>query len=249
MDVLTFLHNFIWSHVSDLMRYCDGSDKGTASVHQVLCKSQKKMWRGPWQWLDKHSGKEAWPEKSRQLGSKVRSMFIIFFDIKWIVHKEFVLLDQTVNSIYCCDILWWLCEILLRLRPELRWQKDWLLHHNNAPSYIPFSPGFFCYQKQHDCRPPLSMLAWLGSLRLFSVSLIERSPFWHNWGDRGRIAGDAEDPHRTQVLGIVHVRERGLLGGWWWPVGPKLVFDHMRAKIVEIMDTHGKFKSFVIWYM
>jgi hypothetical protein len=30
--------------------------------------------------------------------------------MKWIVHREFVLADQTVNSASYCDILWWLHE-------------------------------------------------------------------------------------------------------------------------------------------
>jgi hypothetical protein len=34
--------------------------------------------------------------KVRQVKSKVKSMLIIFFDIKGIVHKEFVLIGQTV---------------------------------------------------------------------------------------------------------------------------------------------------------
>jgi hypothetical protein len=37
-----FLCPFICSCVSGLMRFRDGSDKGTASVHQILCKSQRK---------------------------------------------------------------------------------------------------------------------------------------------------------------------------------------------------------------
>jgi hypothetical protein len=32
--------------------------------------------------------------------SEAKSMLIIFFDIKGIVHKEFVLVGQTVNSTY-----------------------------------------------------------------------------------------------------------------------------------------------------
>jgi hypothetical protein len=28
----------------------------------------------------------------------------------------------------------------------------------------------------------------------------------------------------SETLGTVHMRGRGLLRGWWWPVGPKLVF-------------------------
>jgi hypothetical protein len=37
-------------------------------------------------------------KKAKQVKSKVKSMLIIFFDIKGIVHKEFVLASQTVSS-------------------------------------------------------------------------------------------------------------------------------------------------------
>jgi hypothetical protein len=43
--------------------------------------------------------------KARQLKSKGKSLLIIFFDIKRIVHKEFVLAGQTVNCTYYCDVL------------------------------------------------------------------------------------------------------------------------------------------------
>jgi hypothetical protein len=39
-------------------------------------------------------------KKERQVKSKVKSLFIIFLGIKRIVHKEFVLAGQTVNSAY-----------------------------------------------------------------------------------------------------------------------------------------------------
>jgi hypothetical protein len=55
--------------------------------------------------------------------SKVKSMFIIFFDIKRIIHEEFVLADQTVNSAYYCDVLRRLYETVRRLRPELWHQR------------------------------------------------------------------------------------------------------------------------------
>jgi hypothetical protein len=50
---------------------------------------------------------------------KVKSMLIIFFDIKGIIHKEFVLAGQIVTSAYYCDILWRLRENVRRFRPEL----------------------------------------------------------------------------------------------------------------------------------
>jgi hypothetical protein len=75
-------------------------------------------------------------------------MFIIFFDIKVFVHKEFVLADQPVNSAYCCDVLWRLHKNVKRLCPKLWGQKIWLLHHDNASSH-----QGNVQQKQHDCRP------------------------------------------------------------------------------------------------
>jgi hypothetical protein len=35
--------------------------------------------------------------------SKVKNILIILFDIKGIVHKEFILVSQTVNFAYSCD--------------------------------------------------------------------------------------------------------------------------------------------------
>jgi hypothetical protein len=51
-------------------------------------------------------------KKARQVRSKVKSMLNICFDIMGVVHKEFVLPGQTVNSAYFCDILWRLSENL-----------------------------------------------------------------------------------------------------------------------------------------
>jgi hypothetical protein len=88
-------------------------------------------------------------------------------------------------------------------------------------SHFRFTWGFFTKIKD-DCRPPPTPFAKLGPLRLFSVSPIEdkteRSPFWHNLGDRGIIAGTAEHPHRTQLPGCVF----------------------KMAEALETVDTHGR---------
>jgi hypothetical protein len=70
-------------------------------------------------------------------------MLIVFFDIKGIVRKEFVLVCQTVNSAYFCDVLRRLRENLRRFRPEIWRQKNWLLHHDNAPSHTSFFSRHF----------------------------------------------------------------------------------------------------------
>jgi hypothetical protein len=66
-------------------------------------------------------------------------MLIISFDIKGTVHEEFVMTDQTVNSAYYTVTVYGDChENVRRLRPELWRQKNWLLHHDDAPSHTPF---------------------------------------------------------------------------------------------------------------
>jgi hypothetical protein len=60
---------------------------------------------------------------ARQVKSKLKSMLIIFFDIRGIVHKEFIVEGQTFSSACQCDILWRLRENVQRLRPELWRQK------------------------------------------------------------------------------------------------------------------------------
>jgi hypothetical protein len=41
----------------------------------------------------------------------IRSVLVIFLDIKTIVHKEFVLAGPEVNSSYYCDVLWLLLKM------------------------------------------------------------------------------------------------------------------------------------------
>jgi hypothetical protein len=68
---------------------------------------------------------------------KIKIMIIIFFDIKGTLHKESVMAGQTTNFAYCDDLRR-LRKNVCKLRPELWRQKNWLLHHDNAPSHAFF---------------------------------------------------------------------------------------------------------------
>jgi hypothetical protein len=147
-----------------------------------LCKSQKKFDGDPGNdktsvWGEKHelyteSPTSQKPKKARQAKGKVRSMLIIFFDFKGILQKEFVLVGQTVNSAYYCDVLRRLRENVAKTVPELWLQKNSLLQHDNASSHISFLTRTFLIKKQHGCCPHPTY---------FSVSPIEdkaeRPPF------------------------------------------------------------------------
>jgi hypothetical protein len=78
--------------------------------HQILCKSWKKCdgdhgndntnVRGRKYELYVESPNSLGPRKVRQVKSKFKSILIILLDIKDIIHKEFVLAGQTLNSAY-----------------------------------------------------------------------------------------------------------------------------------------------------
>ena len=80
-----------------------------------------------------HTAGSPKPKKARMSKSKVKTMLIVFFDAKGIVHKEFVPQGQTVNAAYYVDVLEKLRRRVVRTRKEIA--ATWRLHHDNAPSH------------------------------------------------------------------------------------------------------------------
>ena len=87
------------------------------------------------QWKTKNSPR---PKKVREVRSNVKTMLIVFFDCRGIIHKEFVPHGQTVNQHYL-EVLRRLRENVRRKRPELWASGDWLLHHDNTPPHTALS--------------------------------------------------------------------------------------------------------------
>jgi histone-lysine N-methyltransferase SETMAR len=56
-----------------------------------------------------------------------------FFDVKGIVHREFVPPNSMVNSDFYCDVLRCLRENVQRKGLELWRNHNWILHHDNTP--------------------------------------------------------------------------------------------------------------------
>jgi len=79
------------------------------------------------------------PKKARQVRSNVKTMLICFFDVRGIVHKEFVPPGQTVNQEFYLGVLRRLRENVRRKRPDLWRSGDWFLHHDNAPAHTALS--------------------------------------------------------------------------------------------------------------
>jgi hypothetical protein len=59
--------------------------------------------------------------------SQMKTMLITFFDIKGIVHFEFIPQGQKVNQAYYVETL----KLCIGKRPGL-WPINWILHHDNA---------------------------------------------------------------------------------------------------------------------
>jgi len=74
-------------------------------------------------------------KKARQRISKFKATMIVFFDIRRIVHVDWVPEGQTVNKVYYKEVLTNLREWLRRRRPEMWKNVSWVLHQDNAPAH------------------------------------------------------------------------------------------------------------------
>jgi hypothetical protein len=124
----------------------------TASVRQILCIFRKKCNGDSGYDYTVIQGRKHEPytkipnssrlEKAIKPKSKTSSMIIIFLDIKWIVHKDFILAGQAVNSTYYCDVLWQLLENVRRFRPELGGKRPGCFITTHRLTLL-FPPGHF----------------------------------------------------------------------------------------------------------
>lgn len=87
---------------------------------------QSSEWRLP---------NEPKPKKPRQSKSKIKTLLTVFFDIRGIVHYEFLPAGQTVNKEYYLAVMKRLRDAIRRKRPDLWANKSWILHHDNAPAH------------------------------------------------------------------------------------------------------------------
>ena len=85
------------------------------------------------------------PKKARMSRPKVKTMVIVFFDSRGIVHKEFVPPGQKVNQAFYKDILERLRKRVQRVRTDIA--DNWVLHHDNAPSHTALAIREFMAKK------------------------------------------------------------------------------------------------------
>ena len=100
-------------------------DESWAYGHDPETKQQSSQWKSP--------GSPR-PKKVTQSCSATKSMLIMFFDIRGIVHHEFAPEGQTVYARFYCSFLHRLREDIRRNWPEV-WHADNCLLHDNAPAH------------------------------------------------------------------------------------------------------------------
>jgi len=95
-------------------------------------------------------------------------MLICFFDIKRLVHFEFVPQGQTVNQLFYLEVLKGLRDSVRRKRSELWLSGEWLLHHDSAPVHTALSVRQF--RTKNVMTTASHPLPRLGTLRFFPVT-------------------------------------------------------------------------------
>jgi histone-lysine N-methyltransferase SETMAR len=69
------------------------------------------------------------------MGRSSTKTTLVFFDIRGIVHREFVPQGQTTDTKFYCEVLRCLRENIRRKQIDLWRAKNWILHDNNAPCH------------------------------------------------------------------------------------------------------------------
>ncbi|UYV72760.1 hypothetical protein LAZ67_10000554 [Cordylochernes scorpioides] len=101
-------------------------DEAWVYGYDVETKAQSSQWKLP---------HEPRPKKARQVRSNVKVLLTVFFDCRGVVHHEFLPQGKTVNKEYYLQVMRNLREAIRQKRPDLWKNKNWLLHHDNAPAH------------------------------------------------------------------------------------------------------------------
>ena len=111
-----------------VMEKCGGDGRDAADSLQRSCSKQNA------------SVRMVFPFQTRRNDdSRSTSFRSCFFDVRGIVHSEFVPPGQTVNQSFYLEVLRRLRHDLRKKRPELWQTGDWFFHHDNAPVHTALS--------------------------------------------------------------------------------------------------------------
>ena len=113
-------------HDPNLLQRVITGDESWVYGYDVETKAQSSQWK---------LSHEPRPKKARQIRSNVKVLLTVFFDCRGVVHHEFLPQGGTVNKEYYLQVMRNLREAIRQKRPDLWKNKNWLLHHDNAPAH------------------------------------------------------------------------------------------------------------------
>ncbi|UYV84537.1 hypothetical protein LAZ67_X002498 [Cordylochernes scorpioides] len=113
-------------HDPNLLQRVITGDEAWVYGYDVETKAQSSQWKLP---------HEPRPRKTRQVRSNVKFLLTGFFDCRSVVHHEFLPQGRRVNKEYYLQVMRNLREAIRQKRPDLWKNKNWLLHHHNAPAH------------------------------------------------------------------------------------------------------------------
>lgn len=83
-----------------------------------------------------HTSGSPHPKNARMGNLMVKTMLIVFFDIRGLIHHDFVPCGTTVNAKFYVEVLKKLKQRVHCIHPDIA--DDWKLHHDNAPAHTTF---------------------------------------------------------------------------------------------------------------
>ncbi|UYV82176.1 hypothetical protein LAZ67_21001267 [Cordylochernes scorpioides] len=147
-----------------------------------------------------HTKSSPRPKKARMSKSRIKTMIIVFFDIRGIVHCEFVPQGQTVKSAFYLEVLKRLKRRIARVRTDI---KDTVkLHHDNATSHTAFIITNFLARSNTPLIPDPPYSPDLAPCDFFLFPRLKREMKGKHWETVENI-----QHHVTTFLGSIPVEE------------------------------------------
>jgi transposase len=147
-----------------------------------------------WQSQEWHT-KNSHPKKTCMNRSRVKTMIIIFFDSRGIVHKEFLPLGYTVNHAFHKNVLERLRKWVQGVRKDIA--GNWVLHHDNVPAHTALSVREFLAKKNIPTIPHPLYSPDLSPCDIYLFPKLKSKLKGHQFGTAENIRKIVTDELRT----------------------------------------------------
>ncbi|UYV79005.1 hypothetical protein LAZ67_17000627 [Cordylochernes scorpioides] len=184
-----------------------------------------------------HTKSSPRPKKARMRKSRIKTMIIVFFDIRGIVHCEFVPQGETVNSAFYLEVLRRLKRRIARVRTDI---KDTVkLHHDNATSHTAFIITNFLARSNtpDNGNGKNGQTQWDWAYSPSSVGFPDSILGYNNGSERGQETGLFKMEINEIRAVIKYICEKGML--------PNEIYEDMVDTLREDSPSYSTVKKWV----